>query len=76
MLSAAAPPAVVLASDPTATLEANDSRMFFETLRKLGSEGAAIILTTTSPRTARVADQVFHLEQGRFAGRDSATGRA
>jgi len=73
---AAAPPAVVLASDPTATLGANDSRTFFETLRRLSSEGATVILTTTSPRTARIADQIFHLDQGRFAGRGSGARRA
>lgn len=73
---AAAPPAVVLASDPTTTLGENDSLNFFKALRKLGTEGATILLTTASPRTARFADQIVYLQREPSAERGLGTRRA
>lgn len=62
-------PRIVLADEPTASLDGKTGREVVELLEVLAREsGAAILLVTHDPRIFDVADRIVTLEDGRMGG--------
>lgn len=62
-------PKVVLADEPTASLDGKTGRVIVEQLHDLASkQGTTILLVTYDPRILDIADRVLTLEDGRFVG--------
>jgi putative ABC transport system ATP-binding protein len=66
-------PELVLADEPTGSLDADNGAAVLELLRGLG--GRAIVIVTHEPEAAAVADRVLHLIDGRLATAPPATAR-
>jgi len=61
-------PDLILADEPTASLDAANGQQLMELLRHLTSEqGKTAVVVTHDPRVFRFADRVFRLENGRLA---------
>jgi putative methionine-R-sulfoxide reductase with GAF domain len=61
-------PAMVLADEPTASLDRESGREVVEIMRRLArEEGATILLVTHDNRILDVADRIVHLEDGRLS---------
>jgi putative ABC transport system ATP-binding protein len=59
-------PALILADEPTGSLDSKTERAVLELLRELQSErGVTLILVTHDPRVAQSADRVIELVDGR-----------
>jgi putative ABC transport system ATP-binding protein len=64
----AASPSVVLADEPTASLDASVGLQILDLFRELArSEGRSLLIVTHDPKVRRVADRVVHIEDGRIA---------
>jgi putative ABC transport system ATP-binding protein len=62
-------PAVVLADEPTGSLDEPNGRTILGELRALARDGgAAIVMVTHHPEAVAEADRVLHLREGRLAG--------
>jgi putative ABC transport system ATP-binding protein len=60
-------PRLVLADEPTASLDKQSGRDVVDLLRRLARErGTAVILVTHDNRILDVADRILHLEEGRL----------
>jgi putative ABC transport system ATP-binding protein len=65
-------PKIVLADEPTASLDGHTGHMVIEMLRKLANEnGSAVLLVTHDARVLDVGDRVVTMEDGRLAGAGS-----
>jgi putative ABC transport system ATP-binding protein len=61
-------PQLVLADEPTASLDRRSQRVVVHLLLGFAREqGAAVVLVTHDPRILDVADRIVHLEDGRLA---------
>ncbi len=76
-------PAVILADEPTAALEHKSGGEVLAMLRRIHSEGAAVLLVTTRPEVAAALPaRVLHLDDGKLVDEHGrlvyrvATGRA
>ncbi len=59
-------PEIVLADEPTGSLDSKNEKQVLDLLRELQAEhGVTLILVTHDPRVARVADRVIELFDGR-----------
>ncbi|MDQ6916131.1 MAG: ABC transporter ATP-binding protein, partial [Actinomycetota bacterium] len=59
---------VVLADEPTGSLDAANERLVIEALQRLRGEGRATVLVVThSPQVAAAADRVVELRDGAVA---------
>jgi putative ABC transport system ATP-binding protein len=64
----AATPAVVLADEPTANLDAAAAAQILDLFKELAqSEGRSLLIVTHDPKVRRVADRVAHIEDGRLS---------
>lgn len=61
-------PAVVVADEPTGSLDATAGDGVIALLRELAAEGRTVVVASHDPRLARVADAVVRLEFGRVVG--------
>ncbi len=62
-------PSIVLADEPTATLDGQTGHTVARMLRNLANEqGAAVLLVTHDARVLDVGDRVLAMEDGRFVG--------
>ncbi|NOY13488.1 MAG: ATP-binding cassette domain-containing protein [Deltaproteobacteria bacterium] len=62
-------PKVILADEPTASLDGKTGRVVVEQLHALATkQGTTILLVTYDPRILDIADRVLALEDGRFVG--------
>lgn len=62
-------PRVVLADEPTASLDGKTGQRVVSQLRSLATEqGSAVLLVTHDARMAAVGDRILTLEDGRFLG--------
>jgi putative ABC transport system ATP-binding protein len=59
-------PAVVLADEPTGNLDSATGEGILELLRKTADEGQTIVMVTHDERTAKYADRVVRLSDGRI----------
>lgn len=60
-------PKIVLADEPTASLDGKTGREVVELMQKLSQDSSvAIVLVTHDPRILDVADRIIHLEDGRL----------
>ncbi|EED31762.1 macrolide export ATP-binding/permease protein MacB [gamma proteobacterium NOR5-3] len=60
-------PSVILADEPTASLDKHSGRAVVDLLQELAREdGAAVVLVTHDNRILDVADRILHLEDGRM----------
>lgn len=57
-------PELVLADEPTGSLDAENGAAVLELLRAL--RGRAVVIVTHEPEAAAIADRVLHLEDGRL----------
>jgi putative ABC transport system ATP-binding protein len=61
-------PRIVLADEPTASLDARSGRDVVEIVRRLAKEhGVTVLLVTHDNRILDVADRIIHLEDGRLS---------
>jgi energy-coupling factor transporter ATP-binding protein EcfA2 len=67
-------PELVLADEPTASLDKQSGREIVELLRRLARErGCSVIMVTHDPRILDVADRLMYLEDGRLSSFSSIT---
>jgi putative ABC transport system ATP-binding protein len=60
-------PQIVLADEPTASLDKQSGRDVVELIQDLAREdGSAVILVTHDNRILDIADRILHLEDGRM----------
>jgi putative ABC transport system ATP-binding protein len=65
----AASPRIILADEPTASLDRKSGREVVDRIHNLAKrEGTAVLLVTHDNRILDVADRIIHLEEGRLAG--------
>jgi len=58
-------PQLIMADEPTASLDAHSGHAVMELLRKLAKEeGCTVLIVTHDPRIVDVADRVAHLDEG------------
>jgi putative ABC transport system ATP-binding protein len=58
-------PQLIMADEPTASLDSQSGHAVMELLRKLAKEeGATVLIVTHDPRIIDVADRVAHLDEG------------
>ena len=57
---------VILADEPTASLDAKSSKEIMDTLKMLHEEGLTIIMITHSPQIASYASRLLYLYDGKF----------
>ncbi|MEH6551581.1 MAG: ATP-binding cassette domain-containing protein [Pseudomonadales bacterium] len=68
-------PKIILADEPTASLDKKSGRDVVEIIQRLAKEeGAAVILVTHDNRILDVADRILHLEDGRVKSLADAVG--
>jgi putative ABC transport system ATP-binding protein len=66
-------PKIVLADEPTASLDKQSGRDVVEIMQKLAKQqGSAILLVTHDNRILDVADRILHMEDGRLDSREIA----
>jgi putative ABC transport system ATP-binding protein len=64
----AAAPSVILADEPTASLDASVANQVLDLFSELArSEGRSLLIVTHDPKVRRVADRVVSIEDGRIA---------
>lgn len=64
----AAAPAVILADEPTANLDATVATQILDLFSELSRrEGRSLLIVTHDPKVRRVADRVVHISDGRIA---------
>jgi putative ABC transport system ATP-binding protein len=67
--SLASPGGLVLADEPTSSLDAASARSVMEMLRQQArNEGRAVVVVTHDPRLEHVADRIIRIEDGRIGG--------
>src|ERR1700757_2163201 len=59
-------PAILLADEPTGTLDSRNGEAVMDLMRELHREGATICMVTHDPRYARYADRTIHLFDGQI----------
>jgi putative ABC transport system ATP-binding protein len=62
----AADPAVLVADEPTGELDLGTERRVLGLVRRVASEGTAIVVASHSAEVAAAADRVLHLADGRW----------
>jgi putative ABC transport system ATP-binding protein len=68
-------PSVILADEPTASLDKHSGRDVVELIQRLAQEeGAAVVLVTHDNRILDIADRILHLEDGRIKSLMDAAG--
>jgi len=68
-------PSIILADEPTASLDKHSGRDVVELIRRLAKEeGAAVVLVTHDNRILDIADRILHLEDGRIQNLVAAVG--
>jgi len=64
-----AEPRIILADEPTASLDKQSGRDVVERIQMLAKkQGAAVVLVTHDNRILDIADRIVHLEEGRLSG--------
>ena len=70
-------PRVILADEPTASLDKQSGRDVVELIQELAREdGAAVVLVTHDNRILDVADRILHLEDGHMRSLTEAVSEA
>ena len=65
----AARPRIILADEPTASLDRKSGREVVDRIHDLAKrDGAAVVLVTHDNRILDIADRIIHLEEGRLSG--------
>jgi putative ABC transport system ATP-binding protein len=68
-------PSIILADEPTASLDKHSGRDVVELIQRLArEEGAAVVLVTHDNRILDIADRILHLEDGRIKSLMDAVG--
>lgn len=68
-------PSIVLADEPTASLDKDTGRDVVQLIQRLArEEGAAVVLVTHDNRVLDIADRILHLEDGRVRNLMDAVG--
>lgn len=68
-------PSIVLADEPTASLDKDTGRHVVQLIQRLArEEGAAVVLVTHDNRVLDIADRILHLEDGRVRNLMDAVG--
>ena len=60
-------PPVILADEPTGNLDSKTSDEIMTLLRELNAKGSTIVMVTHSKESARYADRIMHVADGRLA---------
>ncbi len=64
-----AQPKLVLADEPTASLDSKTGRDVVDIIQKLAKEeGCSVLLVTHDNRILDIADRIVHMEDGRLKG--------
>jgi putative ABC transport system ATP-binding protein len=59
-------PDIILADEPTASLDANNGNAIMELLKGLKTQGKTVIVVTHDQRIFPFADHIYHLEYGKI----------
>ncbi len=59
-------PQIILADEPTASLDAENRKIVLEHLKELTKEGTSVIIATHDPETKSYADNVLLLDKGKM----------
>ena len=66
-------PPLILADEPTGSLDTASGRQILEVLRDLADSGHAVVMVTHNPESASVVDQVIEIRDGCCRVSDAAT---
>ena len=66
-------PKVLLADEPTGSLDSASTNRFLETLSRLHDQGVTIVMVTHAPDVATHADRIVEMRDGKVVYEDSAT---
>jgi putative ABC transport system ATP-binding protein len=66
-------PIVILADEPTASLDSGAGRGIARLLRRSAADGRAVVIVSHDERLREIADRVLWLEDGRFAAAEATT---
>jgi putative ABC transport system ATP-binding protein len=67
-------PAIVLADEPTGSLDMANSQMIFELMREVALRGCSVVLASHDRMVSDYADRLIHLEDGRIQPASAVTG--
>ena len=63
---------VILADEPTGSLDSDNGRMIVETLQRLAhQEERCVIVVTHDPKVAEAADIRLHMQDGKLSGEEA-----
>ena len=62
-------PKILLADEPTGSLDSTSTRRFLDLLDRLGSGGMTIVMVTHSPDVAAHADRIIEMRDGTIIDR-------
>ena len=65
-------PKILLADEPTGSLDSHAARGIFETLRELNRAGLTVVVVTHNAELAALSDRVIHLRDGRIVPCETA----
>ena len=69
-------PSIIIADEPTGTLDSHDSRVIMELLADIHRQGNTILLVTHNPELTRYAGRVIYMHDGMIVGDEhTAIGR-
>lgn len=69
-------PAIILADEPTSSLDAKNGQAVMELLARISHENDKAVLTVThDPRTEAFADRIVYIEDGRITDSDSGAAK-
>lgn len=69
-------PPVVLADEPTGSLDTHTGEQVMQLLRALADDGLAVVLVTHNEENVRFADRVIRMRDGRLVGEERTRQRA
>lgn len=59
-------PSIILADEPTGSLDANNSKMIYNTLKKLAQKGKCVIVVSHSDEIDKYADEIVYISDKRL----------
>lgn len=61
-------PAIILADEPTGNLDSETGNDVMDLLARLVGDGLTLVVVTHNPNIARLADSIYHMDDGRMLG--------